>query len=120
VEKGETMSAPDKCPSCQSLHVGQFGEWREFFCGSFWHPNQNKHPVGRSVACYIAQNKGLLDERDQLRANVEQWKAYAERLEQIGDCLYENSEPTRYCLDACKDRKMKEMEQWLKAKETKP
>ncbi len=56
----------------------------------------------------------------QLERELAAMTKYAERLEEIGDCLYENSEPTRYCLDACKDRKLKEMEQWKKAKETKP
>ena len=45
---------------------------------------------------------------------------YIKRLEEAGDALYENSDPTRWDLPEANARKLKEQEAWLKAKEAKP
>ena len=42
------------------------------------------------------------------------------RLEEAGDALYENSDPTKWDLEVVANRKLKEQEAWRKAKETKP
>ena len=42
------------------------------------------------------------------------------RLEEAGDALYENSDPTRWDLPGANARKLKEQEAWRKAKEAKP
>ena len=41
------------------------------------------------------------------------------RLEEAGDALYENSCPTRWDLPEASARKLKEQEEWRKAKEAK-
>ena len=45
---------------------------------------------------------------------------YIKRLEEAGDALYENSDPTRWDLPEANARKLKEQEAWRKAKEAKP
>ncbi len=42
------------------------------------------------------------------------------RLEDAGDALYENSDPTKWDLPEANARKLKEQQAWLKAKEDKP
>ena len=46
--------------------------------------------------------------------------AKIKRLEEAGDALYENSYPTRWDLPEASARKLKEQEEWRKAKEAKP
>jgi hypothetical protein len=67
------MNAPDKCPFCSALMDGPDGKWVLYTCGTHIseHVDQRRN---QSPAC-------IKTERDQLRAQVEQWKAYAERLE---------------------------------------
>lgn len=45
---------------------------------------------------------------------------YVMRLEEAGDALYENSDPTKWDLPEANARKLKEQEAWRKAKEAKP
>jgi hypothetical protein len=73
--KGEEMSAPEKCPFCQAdkSQIAD-GRWAFYTCGTCTDATGKSHDQGFSVRCLLAQ-------RDQLRAQVEQWKAYAERLE---------------------------------------
>lgn len=44
---------------------------------------------------------------------------YVMRLEEAGDALYENSDPTKWDLPEANARKLKEQEAWRKAKEDK-
>ena len=44
---------------------------------------------------------------------------YVMRLEEAGDALYENSDPTKWDLPEANARKLKEQEAWRKAKEAK-
>lgn len=69
----------------------------------------------------------LLIQIDYLRTANRQLREYAEdavakikRLEDAGDALYENSYPTRWDLPEANARKLKEQEEWRKAKEDKP
>ena len=45
---------------------------------------------------------------------------YAMLLEEAGDALYENSDPTKWDLPEANARKLKEQKAWRKAKEAKP
>lgn len=45
---------------------------------------------------------------------------YVKRLEEAGDALYENSDPTKWDLPEANARKLKEQQAWLKAREGKP
>lgn len=51
---------------------------------------------------------------------VKELKRRIKRLEEAGDALYENSDPTRWDLPEANARKLKEQEAWRKAKEAKP
>ena len=62
----------------------------------------------------------LVVERDRLRRENKQLKQRIKRLEEAGDALYENSDPTRWDLSVAANRKLKEQEAWRKAKEAKP
>lgn len=56
----------------------------------------------------------------QLYEGAEEQRQRIKRLEEAGDALYENSDPTRWDLPEANARKLKEQEAWRKAKEAKP
>ena len=62
----------------------------------------------------------LVVERDRLRLENKRMKAHIKRLEEAGDALYENSDPTRWDSLQAANRKLDEQEAWRKAKEAKP
>ena len=76
----------------------------------------------------------LFEERDVLKADVvrltlkvaelykgtEEQRQRIKRLEEAGDALYENSDPTRWDSLQAANRKLDEQEAWRKAKEAKP
>jgi hypothetical protein len=74
----ERMNAPDKCPLCSSEHRRTDAE--EYKCGTVIPVGAPKGFIVESIRCVRLQ-------RDQLRAQVEQWKAFAERLEEAGSTL---------------------------------
>ena len=51
--------------------------------------------------------------------NQEELKARIKRLEEAGDALYENSDPTKWDSREASNRKLKDQEAWRKAKEDK-
>jgi hypothetical protein len=92
------MSAPDKCPKCGAEVMSQGADgyirWR---CWTYTGDGKTHH---EAEFCLERQ-------RDQLRGEVEQWKSYAERLEEAGDsCCIFGPESV--------------LKDWQKAKETKP
>jgi len=95
------MNAPDKCPGC-SADLER--DWENMYqCGSVM------VPVGGNVkAGFEERGSCIRRQRDQLRAQVEQWKAYAERLEDAGDSM-------AYLIPG-----IGEADTWREAKETKP
>jgi hypothetical protein len=56
----------------------------------------------------------------QLREGAEQQKQRIKRLEEAGDVLCENSNPSRWDSPADAARKLTEQSNWIKAKEAKP
>jgi hypothetical protein len=56
----------------------------------------------------------------QLREGAEQQKQHIKRLEEAGDALCENSNPSRWDSPADAARKLTEQSNWIKAKEAKP
>ena len=63
----------------------------------------------------FAENKVYMLEKQLKQANER-----IKRLEEAGDALYENSDPTKWDLREASNRKLKEQEAWRKAKEQKP
>jgi len=53
-------------------------------------------------------------------AKIQSLRDRIKRLEEAGDALYENSDPTKWDLPEANARKLKEQEVWHKAKEAKP
>ena len=66
------------------------------------------------------ENQHLTDKIQQLYEGAEEQKQRIKRLEETGDALYENSDPTRWDLPEANARKLNEQEAWRKAKEAKP
>ena len=62
----------------------------------------------------------LVVERDRLRRENKQLKQRIKRLEEAGDALYENSDPTRFESLRAVKQKLDAQEAWRKAKEAKP
>ena len=63
----------------------------------------------------FAENKVYMLEKQLKQANER-----IKLLEEAGDALYENSDPTKWDLREASNRKLKEQEAWRKAKEQKP
>lgn len=75
---------------------------------------------------HILQDQYITGLENRLRALWDKYyvdqKHYTDRikrLEEAGDALYENSDPTKWDLPEANARKLKEQEAWLKAKEDK-
>ena len=56
---------------------------------------------------------------EQLECELAVAQQRIKRLEEAGDALYENSDPTKWDLREASNRKLKEQEAWRKAKEDK-
>lgn len=93
-----------RCPNCNSpVSVTDRAGNPWYACGTT--------KTFRSASCV---------DREPLAAELRNALARIKRLEEAGDALYENSYPTRWDLPEANARKLKEQEEWLKAKEAKP
>ena len=106
---------PKSCPFCGSYvallddgtHCGDSeGNWTAFRCLTSWHRWYHDPRKLQSKTCETVERHKLYDR--------------IKRLEEAGDALYENSDPTKWDLPEANARKLKEQEAWYKAKEAKP
>ena len=96
-EKGQEVSAPDKCPKCGARVMSTDVGFVRFACMSY---ASTTEPVRESDTCLAFQ-------RTQLAARVKELEEYAKRLENAGDS----------CCIFGPDSVLKD---WTAAKESKP
>ena len=117
-------TVPDKCPFCESqimVHGGNLlrsadGGFASYECKTVQDielSDDEWKRAGQSDACRKREVQLLTKQRDEARERIK-------RMEEAGDALYENSDPTKWDLPEANARKLKEQEAWRKAKEAKP
>jgi CHASE3 domain sensor protein len=76
--------------------------------------------IERELTTANAEIERLTNKVAQLYEGAEQQKQHIKRLEEAGDVLCENSNPSRWDLPEAAARKLTEQSNWIKAKEAKP
>lgn len=96
------MNLPN-CPKCGSK-------------GRFYHSNE----VEFACTSVMRENVIAVESAGCLRIQRDQLQDRIKRLEEAGDALYENSDPTRWDSMQAANRKLDQQEEWRKAKEAHP
>jgi len=100
------MSANDKADAAWDDYINQQQE-------------EKIEQLERELNAVTSEVERLRKANLQLREGAEEQKQRIKRLEEAGDALYENSDPTKWDLPEANARKLKEQEVWRKAKEAK-